>query len=218
MDYLLENYEYLVLFIIAVLLILGFYNASILKRITNYFSSQRFRITSLYEIEAVDLSENFSITIFNNNINDSRVVALGFLYKNKNIDYYNFYLKINELGTEAKVIIPSRDSINLKVSCEEISGIIRDLNNGTAAMKQISVFAIDSLGITTYVKSSQVRKNIKKIIKSKFKVEHELKKIEQKNLRRDQKLQRIENRAIKHSVRKQKFNDFRMRIKIKFKK
>jgi len=90
---LMKYYEYLVLLIIVVIIVITYYNARSLRQITKYFSSQQFQITSIYEINPVSKNENYNICIVNNNSIDSRIVALGITHKNRNIHYFNTYLK-----------------------------------------------------------------------------------------------------------------------------
>lgn len=213
-----EYYEYVVLIILILVFVFNIYVITHLRRIRRFFSSQRFRITSVYEIEPYSLTENFSITIFNNNINDSRLVALGFVYKNKNIDYYKSYLNQNELGFDAQVVIPSRDSISLKVSCDEIKKIIRDLNGGKKRTKKLVVFAIDSLGITTFNKAGAIRKNLVRLIKLEIKYEKKTKKLEQDKIKKEKKEKRQEARDIRRSLRKEKWDTLVLKLKSRFNK
>lgn len=215
---LLEYYEYLVLIIIVVTLIVAYFNFHSLKRISKYFSSQRFQVTSFYEINPVTMKENFTIGVFNNNINDSRVVALGLMYKNRNIDYFNTYLKQENLGSNSKIVIPSRDSVRLHIDCTEIKTIIRDFNQGKNQTKRIEVYVIDSLGITTSIKSTSIRKNIKKMIKSDIVKEKAQKKTEQKKLSHENHTKRKEERIIKRTVRKEKISNMRLKVMAKFKR
>ena len=135
---LLEYYEYIVLLIISITLIITLLNVKSLGRISKYFSNKQFQITSIYEIDPISLKENFTIGVFNNNVNDSRIVSLGIFYKNRNIDYFNSYLKQENLGETSKVVVPSRDSIRLKINCDDIKKIIRDLNKGKKSTEKIN--------------------------------------------------------------------------------
>lgn len=215
---LLKYYEYLVLLIIVVIVIITYVNARSLRRISKYFSSQQFQITSIYEIDPVSMKENFSIGIFNNNINDSRIVALGIAYKNRNIDYFSTYLKQESLGTNSKIVIPSRDSIRLRIDCQELKTIIRDFNQGKKKMQLVEVYVIDSLGITTVTKSKSIRKNLKKMINKDIQVEKVDKREEQNRLSQEKKQKRKEERIIKRSVRREKMNNAWLRLKAKFKR
>jgi len=215
---LLKYYEYLVLVIIVLVLFIGYLNAMSLRKISKYFSSQQFQITSIFEIDPVSLTETFTIGVFNNNINDSRIVALGLAYKDKNIDYFSTYIKQESLGSDSKIVIPSRDSIRLRIDCKTIKTIIRDFNQGTNKTAKVEVYAIDSLGITTISNSSSIRKNINKMIQKDIKLEKIAKKIEQSKLALEKKQKRQEDRLIRRTVRKEKTQITWMKVKAKFKK
>lgn len=215
-DELLKYYEYLVLLIIVAVLFIGYLNARSLHKISKYFSSQQFQITSIFEIDPVSLTETFTIGVFNNNINDSRIVALGLAYKDKNIDYFSTYIKQENLGSDSKIVIPSRDSIRLRIDCKTIKTIIRDFNQGKHKTAKIEVYAIDSLGITTISNSSSIRRNINKMIQRDIKVEKIAKKNEQAKLTLEKKQKRQEDRMIRKTVRKEKTQNTWMKFRAKF--
>jgi hypothetical protein len=211
----MKYYEYLVLLIVVTIIIVTFLNARSLHRISKYFSSQQFQVTSIYEIDPVSLKEHFTVGIFNNNINDSRVVSLGLTYKNRNIDYFHTYLTQENLGTNSKIVIPSRDSIRLRIDCTEIKRIIRDFNQGKAKVDNVNVYVIDSLGITTISKSKSIRKNLKKMIAKDILQEQADKKEEQQKLAAEKKRQRQEERLIRKQKRKEGFANLRLKLKAK---
>jgi hypothetical protein len=214
----MKYYEYLVLIIIIGIIIVTFYNARTLRRISKYFSSQQFQITSMYEIDPVSLQEHFVVGVFNNNINDSRIVSLGIAYKNRNIDYFSTYLKQEDLGMNSKIVIPSRDSIKLQINCNEIKTIIRDFNQGSGKTDRVSIYVIDSLGITTTSKSKSIRTMLKKMIKQDIKKEKEEKKKKQAFLDKEKKEKREEERLIKRNIRKEKRNNVFLKLKAKIKR
>ncbi len=218
MQYLLEYYQYLVVATALALLITGYYTLVSVNQIKKYFSNKRFKISSNYEVNPVTLSEDFIIRVFNNNINDTRVVAIGVNYKNRNIDYFNTYLKQNNLGEDSKIVIPSRDSMKLIINCNELKKIIRDLNNGKADTTNIKIYVIDSLGITTTMFSESIRKNIVRLISKDITKEAKQKLKEQQRINEEKMKERLRVAAIKSAERKEKLNNLYMRIKSKIKK
>ena len=215
MEEIMEYYEYIVLAIMLGIFLIAFSNTVSLKNINKYFSSQQFRITSAFEIDSVSKQEQFDIRIFNTNINDARIVALGFQYKNKNIDYFQYYLAQFELGKEARIVIPSRDSIHIKVAINELKKIIRNMNHGTRKVKRLQVYTIDSLGITSKMNAKKVRTNIQKLINLDFEAEKKEKEAEQKRLREETIERKSEEKALKKARRKEKWQNFIVKIKSK---
>ena len=218
MEYLLEYYQYLVVATALSLLIIGFYTLVSVNKIKKYFSNKRFRISSNFEINPVDLSENFTISVFNNNVNDARVVAIGFNYKNRNIDYFTTYLQQNNFGGDSKIIIASRDSIRLIVKCDLIKKIIRDLNNGRRRTKNIDAYVIDSLGITTTTKTGSIRKNLVRMFKQDIKKEKQTKRFAQKTIKEEKRKGNKEARLIRKSKRREKLSNMYLKLKSKFRK
>jgi preprotein translocase subunit Sec63 len=119
------------------------------------------------------------------------------------------------LGGNSKIVIPSRDSIRLRINCNEIKTIIRDFNMGKKRMKRVDVYVIDSLGITTITKSRSIKKNLRKMIKKDLQIEKAHKKTEQEKLSLEKRAKRKENRYISRTVRKEKLNNLWLRIKAK---
>lgn len=203
MEELLQYYEILVLVLVVLILLFIIITYFSVKKIARFFMSQRFKITCIYELEPNSKKERFSISIFNNNVNDSRVVALGLQFRNENIDYFQKYLTQEGLGNESKIVIPSRDSINLKIEKESIKNIIEDLNSDKVFMGRVDVYVIDSLGITTVAEAASIRKNVIKMLKKDRKIEKE---------------KQAKKRAIKRKARREKLKQYWLKIKSKFKK
>lgn len=218
METLLEYYEYFMIVVVILLFILSIYTLGRLRYISKYFSNSRFRIANMYDVNPIDLTENFVVTVFNNNINDARVVSIGLVYKNMNIDYFSSYIDQNDLGADSKIMIPSRDSITLRIRTEELKKIIRNMNQGKSKVKTIKTFVIDSLGITTEIKASQIKKNTSKLIKKEIKTEKADRKAEIKNIKADKKQIKKTNRAVKSTKRREKWSDFSIRVKSKFRR
>jgi hypothetical protein len=115
-------------------------------------------------------------------------------------------------------VIPSRDSIRLRIDCNEIKTIIRDFNQGKANVDLVNVYVIDSLGITTIAKSKSIRKNLKKMIAKDIKVEEEDKRHQQQELAAEKKRKKQEERLIRRQQRKESFAAFKLKVKAKFRR
>lgn len=179
------------------------------RKILSYFTNKKFRIVSLYEIEPTDTSSHFKVTFYNNNIQDIRLVSMGFIYKNQNIDLYNTYLKQNLLGEGAKVVVDTKDSISIRVDYHEFKKLILDLNLNSIKVSKLQVFATDSLGSMSIFKA----KTVKKILKNKLKEDKmfetkEIKILKLKNRsikRKENMIIRSKKRVIRVKIRKQLF-------------
>ena len=83
MAFIINNFPYfalaalVIIFILIVVLLVQSY------QIKGYFYSRKFRIKSTYEIDPSTLLDRFRIDVFNNNINDMRIMALGFVYQSQ---------------------------------------------------------------------------------------------------------------------------------------
>ena len=218
MDFLNDNYEYIVLTLLIIssifVLIIVIYNFRIYK----YFSNRRFKITSMFEIDPIDMTKDFSIILFNNNINDTRVISIGFVYKNKNLDYYKSYLNQHDLAKKSKILVPSRDSVKLKINTDELQTIIKDINDGKKRVSTLRVFAIDSLGITTFIRAKKVKKILSRNLKLERQIEHEKKVTNLKILALEKRNTRLIKRKEAKQKRQERNKEFIIKLKSKFSK
>lgn len=70
MEFLRENFEIIVLILFIITIALIFSVLSINKYFAMYFSNKKFLINSVFEIDAANGHKDFSITVYNKNIND----------------------------------------------------------------------------------------------------------------------------------------------------
>ncbi len=208
-----ENFEYVVtsllIFITVLILIIFRYNIYL----TKFFSNKKFRVNSKYELEPLTGQKSFTLNIFNNNVNDSRIIAFGYIYNNHNIDYYKTYLKNNNLTETTKIIIPSRDCVIGKIDALNLKTIISDMNKGRKRVKRIKSFVSDSQGLTYKSKASMVSKQLSCLLDQDYLKAQE----EKKQIRLKLKAEKLElkrkisiDRKLK---RKEKINKIKLKIK-----
>lgn len=155
--------------------------------IEKYFAPLKFRIKNQLVIDPTLKQEFLKVVIYNSTLNDARVTSFGYLYRQKNIDYFREYLIQSKLPVVHQTIVPSRDSITFTLPLESLGDIVQNINQGRFAVKQVKVFAISSFGQTTVVKSRLVQRHLTKLLGKR-------KKIEQKRLRQI----RNENRRLQN--------------------
>ena len=218
MTFLQENFEYIVYGLFLLTFLLLFVLIAYNRFFSKHFSNKKFQIKSGYEIEPLTRESRFSIEIFNNNINDTRITGFGFTYKNQNIDYYKTYLAEKNLPNDAKVIIPSRDFLRSQVNVDDFKIIISDINRGKYRVGKIAVYVTDSLGLTSKANSKSVRSQLKSRFCETRKTEKvKLAEIHQKE--RDEKQNdRIKIRSARRIRLAERWNKFVFIIKTKLKK
>ncbi len=161
----LEYFEYIVLAFLFLLLVLISVLITYNRFFSKYFSNRKFRVKSLSQVNPETNEKKFTLSIYNNNINDIRVTGFGFLYQKQNIDYYQTYLVINKLSKDTKLMISSRDLITLPVEVEALKVILKDMNKGKFHLKRLRVFVTDSLGLSTITSSPFVRRQVQYLLK-----------------------------------------------------
>lgn len=175
--------------------------------IEKYFAPLKFRITNQLVIDPTLNQEFLKVVIYNSTLNDARVTSFGYVYRQKNIDYFREYLTQVKLPNSNQTIVPSRDSITFTFSLESLADIIQNINQGKFKVKQVKVFAISSFGQSTVIKSRLVQKHLAKLL-------------QKRKLAEGKRLQQIrkENRRARREKIAQQNAIFRQRVGFWFKK
>ncbi|MFA7561679.1 MAG: hypothetical protein WCY80_06215 [Candidatus Izemoplasmatales bacterium] len=213
--------KYLPIIVVAgILLIIIFHLINLRYNffLAKFFSNKKYRITSNFIYDASIKKEGFKLTIFNNNVNDSRVIAFGFIYKNHAIDYLKTYRKDNDLNLEKNTIITSRDCISVEIVADELKMIITDINRGKMKLGKLRAFVSDSMGITHKTKVKQVKKQLKQMLRTDS-IEEKLqanKHAEQAQIEAEEKKTR--EKLAKKQLREDFFAKMRIKLKTLFRK
>lgn len=218
MDFIKEHVEYVITigFILTTILVTIILTMNV--KMSKYFSNKKFRVRSFSDLNPVNQERHFSIHIFNNNVNDVRITALGFMYQNQSIDYYQSYLLDQELPTDYKVSIISRGFIVVKVSIDQLKNLITDINKNKFKVTKISTYIIDSLGLLTVIPANQVRNHIIKLIKADRQALLLHQKEQAKKSRDEQKLLNQNKRLERKLKRKEFYGKVKFKIKNLFKR
>ncbi|BCR35817.1 hypothetical protein [Mariniplasma anaerobium] len=207
MEFIKENFEIIVILLFILLIVLSVIVLSFNKYFAMYFSNKKFHIASHFEIDAKDENKMFTIDIYNRNINDVRLSGFGFVYKDRNIDFYKSYLEHKQLPVDHKVVISSRDYLSTKIEINTLKNIISDINHGSLYMDSLQAYVTDSLGLTSRTNAKQIKSQIEEILRYEKKMKHlEIKKQKQK-LKNEAKLfkqRAIIERRIKRKERQAK--------------
>lgn len=157
MEFIRENFEVIVIILFIATFAILTVILSMNKYFAMYFSNKRFKIISSYEVNANDGNKYFSISIYNNNINEVRIAGFGYVYKDQNIDFYNNFLLDMNLPDDHKIVIHSRDYLTTRINVNQLKTIISDINKGSLSVVGMKTFVTDSLGLTTTAEAKQVQ-------------------------------------------------------------
>lgn len=215
-EFLEENFEYFVSIGFIILIVIMFLLLRYSIYMSKFFSNRKFRVYSKYTLEPTSKTKEFTFNIFNNNVNDIRIIAFGYIYKNHNIDYYRTYLDKNELKKDTKVIIQSRDCIITSIDAMNIKTIVADMNRGSKRVRKVQSFVSDSQGLTFKSNARVVRKQLAYFLKEDYIKQQN----EKKELRKKQKEEEKEIKR-KHQIdnklkRKEKLEKAKLWIKSKW--
>ncbi|HOI85936.1 MAG TPA: hypothetical protein PLP48_07660 [Acholeplasmataceae bacterium] len=202
MTFIKDNFEIIMIIMFIASFVLLTIILSMNKYFALYFSNKRFKIHSHYEVNAYDGRRDFTITIFNNNINEVRLSGFGFVYKDQNIDFYKNYLLDHALPSDHKLVIHSRDYLTSRIDVNQLKSIISDINKGSLDVSSMKTFVTDSLGLSVTAKAKQVKDEVRKMLK-----------IDRDNLRKQHKEQIRKKRADDALFRKK--NKMEKQIKLR---
>lgn len=193
----------------VILVIILRYNVYMSK----FFSNKKFRINTAYTLEPLEDKRSFTLTIFNNNVNDSRVIAFGFIYKNHSINYHKSYLKANDLKMDQKVVILSRDCLAITIDAHELKTIVSDINRAKRRVKALKAYVSDSTGLTIKTKARPVTKQLRQIFKYEYLAEKEKKSLIRAQLASEVKAKKDKRKFEKRTLRKERLEKFKLKIK-----
>ena len=213
MTFLKENFEIIVVILLIITIVLVFLVANITRYFAMYFSNKKFLINSTFDVDAATSNKEFSISIFNKNINDIRVAGFGYVYKGRNIDFYKSYLKDMGLPLSQKLVIFSRDYLTARIDIEVLKNIVSDINKGKTSVEGIQAFVTDSQGLTTFASANpvevQIHNELKKdkaLLKAKFQEQR-------KKEKEEKKLDKRKKRTKRHTHYKETLGKFMLKIR-----
>lgn len=216
MGQLIENlralFEILVILTLFIVSVFSALHFQLTRRLTRYFSNKRYIITSDFEVNPEDHSERIFLSVYNNNVNDSRITGIGFLYLQQNIDYLNTYLKQLDSPINTRVVIPSRDGIKIEVGIEGLIKLLQKLNQGKDRISNIRCYVTDTLGTTVTVKANKLRKSLKRTMIKRRLAEIEKQKLDKANQNLTQEEEKAREKEIKKLKRQEYIDKLKQKI------
>lgn len=163
---LIEPYYELIIIGLGLLILLIsirilFYN----RRLRRQFEGKKFHLLALHSVDSLSKEDFISLSIFNNNIYDLRVLGFGFKYHQHNLDYYTYYQEQFDQSPAAPVTIASRDSVKVKMEAHALKNLLLQYSRGKRRIKKLEAYVIDAQGMTTSASAKTVRQVINRILK-----------------------------------------------------
>lgn len=210
MEFIRENFELMMIIGVGILAVLMVIVIGYNKYLVSYYMTKKFHIDANYEIDAYSSQRRMAIKIYNNNINDVRVAAFGFIYKHHNIDFYHKYIDLNGLPKNHKLVISSRDYITIYIAVDDIKAIIYEINKGRYKVGLLQTYVTDSLGMTSLIKTKKIRKLVSQDLRSDFLQEKQKKSEIRKQLKEDKKILKVKQKKENKLKFIEKMNRFKM--------
>ena len=155
----------IVTFLLVTLLMIRF------KLVEKYFLPLKFRIVNTYVLDPSQKKDYLKMSIYNSTLNDARVTSFGYVYRQKNIDYFREYLVTHNHPANHQALVAARDSLTFSLPLNALVDVIQDINNGKFRARNVVAYATTSFGQTTYVQTPLVRKHLQKILDKRAKAE-----------------------------------------------
>lgn len=212
------NWPWIILGLVALLLVLQLRFSHAISVLSKHFYNQKVTIKAHYNHDMTTGTPSVMLNVHNRNVNDLKLIGLGFIYKDQTIDYFKTAVK--EKGTEKtnQLIIDARDAIKIPIPVNSLKNTIHNLNDGTKRIKPLYVFATDVGGTQSQRKATTVRRMVKKLLKRDRLERKEALKARKKEERatiREEK--RIKKRTRRKNM-KQRFSAWKMKIRNLFAK
>ncbi len=197
-----EYFEVTLLIIVALILVVSLSNVGYHRALRKHFNNKKLKIDSRYEIDPTRKSEHFILNIFNQNLNDVRIIGFGFVYTNQSIDYFTSYTQNTNHTNEGFVAVRSRDALKITIDKRELVDILKHYNRGRKKIKTLEAYAIDAQGLKTNIISHEVRSIINRTLKAE-RLEMKKKQVAMK------KEQKTERKAMKKARRVKRRNNLK---------
>lgn len=126
--------------------------------VSGYFSSKKFAVKSKHKVEPLTGEEKFELMVFNNNVNEARVLSFGFLYRSNSVDFFDTFIENEKLPKDTKVIITSREFIKLEIEAAHLQAIIAKHNDGKVRVDPVFAYVTDVAGNIIKYPAREVRK------------------------------------------------------------
>lgn len=202
-----ENIEYFIYATLAaaiILIVLMIIALVFLFTFSKYFANRKFRVKGSFDVNPDTKEDGFTLTVYNNNLNDVRINDFGLIYNGERITYTERYRTSHDCPATENPIILAHGLIWLDLPVKELEELLKLRNKGSLKLKSLSIFVDDSLGIQTTSKA----KAMARVIKRDFKAE-------KKAL---DKVKRAENQKARQEKRKTWWNSLKTKIASLFKK
>lgn len=165
-----ENTEYFIYAILAaavILIILVIVALVLLFTFSKYFANRKFRVKGSFDVNPDTKEDGFTLTVYNNNLNDVRINDFGLIYNGERITYTERYKTAHGCAPAENPIILAHGLIWLDLPVKELEELLKLRNKGQLKLKKLSIFVDDSLGIET----TSAAKAISAVVKKDFKTE-----------------------------------------------
>ncbi len=192
---------------VIVVIILGMLVAILVLQniVSGYFSSKKFAVKSKHKVEPLTGEEKFELMVFNNNVNEARILSFGFLYRSNSVDFFDTYLDRADLKKEGKILIDSRDFIKLEIEAKHLQEIIARHNDGRVRVAPVQAYVTDVSGNIIKYGAREVRRIIYRHFKALDDVRKADEKAQKLAAKQAQKQERAAARAASLAAFKAKF-------------
>jgi len=183
-----ENTQYFIYAILAaavILIILMIIALALLFTFSKYFANRKFRVKASFDVNPDTKEDGFTLTVYNNNLNDVRINDFGLIYNGERITYTERYRTSHGCVPTENPIILAHGLIWLDLPVKELEELLKLRNKGSLKLKKLAIFVDDSLGIQTTAPAKAIAAVIKKDFKAEKKELDKIHREEQKKVRQE---------------------------------
>ncbi len=181
----LEYFIYAILAAVVILIALMILALVLLFTFSKYFANRKFRVKASFDVNPDTKEDGFTLTVYNNNLNDVRINDFGLIYNGERITYTERYRTSHGCAPTENPIILAHGLIWLDLPVKELEDLLKLRNKGSLKLKKLAIFVDDSLGIQTTAKAKEIASVIKKDFKAEQKALAEVHCAEKKKARQE---------------------------------
>lgn len=180
-----QYFIYAILVAAIILIILMVVALIFLFTFSKYFANRKFRVKGSFDVNPDTKEDGFTLTVYNNNLNDVRINDFGLIYNGERITYTERYRASHACAPQENPIILAHGLIWLDLPVKELEELIKLRNKGQLTLKKLAIFVDDSLGIQTTAKAKEIANVIKKDFKIEKQALDQAKRAEAKKVRHE---------------------------------
>lgn len=163
MNWVNENSGVIVLVMSIVIIVMAVISLWLLFYLKSKIAVQKLTFLGFYSIQLDERNSYAEFTVGNRSLNDVGIAEFGIRNGKVNFNITSLYRAKAGMGSDAKIVIEQRGSVNFQLTSEELKKAIVIGKNGRPVINTLRLYAVDLTGTLHQGKVHAVRKLLKEL-------------------------------------------------------